>query len=105
MMNERTLEQPRVDPGATEEPTRATFSRRRFLQTMGAAAGLTITWSSASMAARQGTAGTPVVGTPIASSEATPEGAAAPERPQPPTAVDSYLRINPDGTSHSLPAR
>lgn len=71
------------------------ISRRRFLQTAGAAAGLTVVFASGRTYAQSGDA-TPVVGTPIA----TPSP--APERPQPPTDVDSYIRINEDGTATLL---
>lgn len=75
-----------------------TLSRRRFIQSTGAAAGLTIFWSSA--AAQN--VGTPFNATPIATPQAgaTPDATPAPQttRPQPPTNVDAYLRINEDGT-------
>jgi nicotinate dehydrogenase subunit B len=74
----------------TERP----ISRRRLLQG-ASAAGLTIVFSSGRTKA-QSTDATPVVGTPIASPPP------APERPQPPTDVDSYIRINEDGTATLL---
>lgn len=75
-----------------------TLSRRRFMQSAGTAAGLTIFWSSASAQ----DAATPANGTPIAPPEAgaTPDATPVPQttRLEPPTDVDAYLRINEDGT-------
>lgn len=66
------------------------ISRRRLLQGAGTAAGLTLVFSSGRTFAQTGDA------TPAA----TPPPAAKPS--QPPTDVDSYIRINEDGTATLL---
>jgi isoquinoline 1-oxidoreductase len=74
------------------------ISRRRLLQSTGAAAGLTIVFASTRSGAQETVNATPVVGSPIAPPAATPETTPVPQRSQPPTDLDSYLRINEDGT-------
>lgn len=77
-----------------------TLSRRRFTQSVGAAAGLTIFWSN-SAGAHQAAA-TPPNATPIDSPEAgaTPVATPEPQAEQSPFPMeaDAYLRINEDGT-------
>ncbi|CAA9562500.1 MAG: Isoquinoline 1-oxidoreductase beta subunit [uncultured Thermomicrobiales bacterium] len=65
-------------------------SRRRLLQTAGVAAGLTVAWSSRE-ALGQDAVSSPEAG---ATPEATPVSPPSPFSSE----VDSYLRINPDGT-------
>ena len=91
MTPQELAERTSINQSLTERP----ISRRRLLQSAGAAGGLTVLFSSGRTLAQSGDA-TPVVGTPIA----TPPP--APERPQPPTDVDSYIRINEDGTATLL---
>lgn len=70
------------------------ISRRNLIQGGAAAAGLTIFWSSAATAHQTGSA------SPVASPQAgaTPEATPAPQQSGPPTDIDSYLRVNEDGT-------
>jgi len=70
------------------------FSRRRLVQTAGAA-GLTIFWASGAKASAQD-----ANASPIASPEAgaTPEATPVATRQGPPTNLDAYLRVNEDGT-------
>ena len=63
----------------------ASLSRRRLLQAAGAGTGLVLAWSSAGL--RAGAQSTP---TPVAAPSDAPR--------TPPTTVDSYLKVNPDGT-------
>ena len=78
--------------------TPRTISRRRFTQSAGAAAGLTIFWSTGAAAQE----GTPANATPIDDPQAgaTPDATPVPQAtgPEIPTAVDAYLRINEDGS-------
>jgi CO/xanthine dehydrogenase Mo-binding subunit len=85
------------DAPAITEPDDRSVTRRRLLQTAGAAAGLTIVWSSAQGALGQDSSGTPAPGVPVeagATPEATPVTPASPF----PSDVDAYLRVNADGT-------
>ena len=74
------------------------ISRRRFVQSAGAAAGLTIFWSNSTTAQDA----TPANATPIDAPEAgaTPEATPEPQAEQSPFPmdVDAYLRVNEDGT-------
>ena len=78
--------------------TGRTISRRRFAQSVGAAAGLTIFWSTGSAAQEA----TPANATPITPPEAgaTPDATPEPQAQQSPfpSGIDAYLRINEDGT-------
>lgn len=85
-----TTAHPRNDAPA---PASASLTRRHLLRGLGAAAGLTIFWTNHALA-QDAVEPTPVVGEPIASPASVPP----PERPQAPSAVDAYLRVNPDGT-------
>lgn len=83
---------------ATKNST-PTVSRRRLVQSAGAAAGLTVFWSNGTLAQEatpQGNA------TPISAPTAGATPMATPEvettRLQPPTNADAYLRINEDGS-------
>jgi isoquinoline 1-oxidoreductase len=82
----------------TTKSTIPTVSRRRFMQSAGAAAGLTIFWSNG-VAGQEATPGN---ATPIAppSAGATPVATPEPQttRLEPPTTADAYLRVNEDGT-------
>jgi hypothetical protein len=71
---------------ASTQPRR--FSRRRFLQSAGAGAGLVVAWSSLGGAAFAEDA------TPAASPTAAPKPAFGGA----PKTLDSYLAINADGT-------
>lgn len=74
---------------ATDDAVVSPITRRRLLQTAGAAAGLTVVWGATASA--QDATGSPEAG-------ATPE--AAPAAPPSPfsSEVDAYLRVNEDGT-------
>ena len=69
------------------------ISRRNLVKSAGVAAGLTIFWKPV---IAQDSNASPVT-SPVA--DATPKAASvAAARPQPPTAIDAYLRVNEDGT-------
>lgn len=62
------------------------LSRRRFLQSVGAGAGLVVAWSSGVSAHGGG----PAIGTGAAALQSA--------RPEPPMDLDAYLRVNEDGS-------
>lgn len=84
----------------SERNAPTTLSRRRFAQSVGAAAGLTIFWSNTATA-HQDTA-TPANATPIGTPDAgaTPVATPEPQAEQSPfpMEVDAYLRVNEDGS-------
>ena len=75
--------------------TTAGISRRQLIQGAGVAAGLTVFWSTSDLAAQSGTTASPVA-SPMAG--ATPETTPVAARPEAPTNLDAYLRINEDGS-------
>ena len=79
--------------------TTATVTRRRLVQSAGAAAGLTIFWSTRGVTQDATPTGN---ATPISPPEAGATPAATPEPDMtalaPPTGVDAYIRVNEDGT-------
>lgn len=86
-----TNEQRSIERSESSSTQGRRFSRRRFLQSAGAGAGLVVAWSSFGGGAGAQDA------TPAASPMATP--AAAPKFGGVPKTLDSYLAINADGTA------
>ena len=87
------------DRSATTSNAPARLSRRRLLQAAGAAAGLTVAWSSAvTRGAQQGGTATPIanISSPVAGG--TPAATPVAVLAGPPTNLDAYLRIDPSGT-------
>ena len=84
-------------PGSS--PTLSRLSRRHLLQAAGAAAGLTVAWSSTvARGAQQGGTATPAAGISSPAAGATAAATPVAVRPGPPTNLDAYLRIDPAGT-------